>query len=480
MAEPTPVKALSRRTVLKGIVGTSSHARLTAGLAMLVAVALAGCAAPGGTTAPSDNGGTSTAPSDNGGTTTAPSDSGGTTTVTIMFPNAEFTQEYIDAFEENNHDIKIEFIEFDENRLNAMFTAGDPPDLVRGGPSANLFARGLAEPLDDYIANSALIKEDDLLSVNDMWRWDGEKRGDGPRYGLVKDFSPDTTLWQNSAVFEAAGVEPFSTTEPSSWDEVLEKAQELKAGGVEYPLGIEWQWGIAAPLQVMVEQQGGQVFSDDLKEANLNTPEALRAIQWLIKYGTSGVGVTSLNPLADGYDGPAYFGGRMAATMTGFWFGGNFANTPEAATAANTSTLVPTPTFDKRISAVLGGIGAYIPAQSDAKDEAWRVIEYFIGGQPGIDRATTGWGLPGLDSMWQYLPSDLPVHEQSVEAVKAENEFVIPLQDSPYITITQWNAILDREVLAAINGEKSAEEVAAAVTTEMNTLLAQGVDQLGG
>jgi multiple sugar transport system substrate-binding protein len=287
------------------------------------------------------------------------------------------------------------------------------------------------------------------------------------------------TLWQNSAVFEAANVEPFSTTEPPSWDEVLEKAKALKAGGVEYPLGIEWQWGIAAPLQVMVEQQGGQLFSDDLKTADLNTPEALRAIQWLVDYGTTGVGVTSLNPLADGYDGPTYFAGRMAATMTGYWFGGNWPSNPDAAKAAETSTLVPTPTFDTRISAVLGGIGAYIPAQSDAKDQAWRVIEYFIGGQPGIDRATSGWGLPGLDSMWQHLPGDLPVQQQSVDAVKAEMEFVVPLQDSPYITRTQWNAILDREVIAAINGEKSAEEVAAAVTTEMNTLLAQGVDQLG-
>ena len=294
----------------------------------------------------------------------------------------------------------------------------------------------------------------------------------------MKDFSPDTTFWQNSAVFDAAGIELFSTSEPSSWDDVLDRAKDLKAAGVEFPVGIEWQWGIANTLSTMVEQQGGQVFSDDLKTADLETPEAIRAIQWFIDYGQSGVGVTTLNPLADGYDGPVFFTDRMAATMTGFWFGGNLGS-GDGAAAGEHATLVPTPTFGEPVSAVFGGVGAWIPAQSDAKDDAWRVMEYFMAGQPAIDRASTGFGLPALESLWEYLPSDLPYQQQSIEVARAEVENLVALQDSPYITLTQWNAILDREVIAAINGEKSAAEVAAAVTAEMNDLLAQGVDQLG-
>ena len=84
-------------------------------------------------------------------------DDSGPTTVTVMFPSSEFSEEQVEAFEADNPDITIEFIEFDEARLNAMITAGDPPDLVRGSPSANLFARGLAEPLDDFVANSDII-----------------------------------------------------------------------------------------------------------------------------------------------------------------------------------------------------------------------------------------------------------------------------------------------------------------------------------
>ncbi|WP_170298528.1 extracellular solute-binding protein [Agromyces allii] len=405
-------------------------------------------------------------------------DAGGTTTVTVMYAVNEFTEDYIADFEADNPDIKIEFLEYDENRLNAMLTAGDPPDFVRGSPSANLFARGLAAPLDDYIAKSKVIKEDDLLPVNDLWRWDGKKQGDGPRYGIVKDFSPDNTLWQNEAIYEAAGVEPLSTTEPASWDDVLETAKQLKAAGVEMPLGIEWQWGIAGILNTMVQQQGGQVFSDDLTTIDLQSPEAQRAIQWFIDYGKAEVGPTSLNPLPDNQDAPSFLAGKMATTKDGFWFGGNLASEDGAAVAA-TSSMAPAPTFGERLSPALGAVGAWIPVGSDAKDQAWKVMEYFMAGQPAIDRASSGWGLPSLESLWENIPADEPYQKQSIELAKDEVNYIVPLQDSPYITATQWNGILDREIQAGIQGTKTAEEIAKAVEAEVDPLLAQGKDQLG-
>ncbi|MFS0892710.1 extracellular solute-binding protein [Microbacterium sp. 179-I 3D3 NHS] len=412
------------------------------------------------------------------GCTAGGANAAGVTTVTVMYATSEFTADQVKAFEKENPDINIEFVEFDTNRLNAMLTAGDPPDLVRGKPSANLFARELAAPLDDFLADSEVIKKDDLLPVNDLWRWNGTERGSGELYGLVKDFSPDTTFWQNEAMFEAAGVEPLSTTEPSSWDDIIEKGVALKAAGVELPIGIEWQWGIGSLFQEMVEQQGEKIFNDDLTEADVTSPEAIRAIQWLIDYGKADVGPTSLDPLAAGQDGPAYTSAEMAATMDGYWFAGQF-TAEEAARVASTSTLAPAPTFGERISAVNGAVGAWIPEGSDNKEEAWRVMEYFIGGQPAIDRAKSGWGLPGLQSMWEYLPTKEPYQQQAIEVAKQEMEYVVPLQDSPYLSVEQWNPELDKGVQAGILGEKTAKQIAEELEDRMNTLLAQGKDQLG-
>jgi len=230
-----------------------SRSVLAAGTLIAVAAALTGCSSAG-----------------------SPA---GVTTVTVMYGSEEFAPEYVEEFESENPDIKITMLEFDQTRLNAMLTAGDPPDLVRGLPSANLFARGLAAPLDSYLASSTVILESDLEPANDLWRWDGNTRGSGTLYGLVKDYSPDLTIWQNTAIFDAAGVAPFSTSEPSSWDEVLETAEALKATGIENPLGIQWQWGVSGLLQTMIEQQGGQLYDSSLTKAQLNTPEGIRAIQ---------------------------------------------------------------------------------------------------------------------------------------------------------------------------------------------------------
>ena len=399
-------------------------------------------------------------------------------TVTVMYKASEFTEDHIAAIEEMYPYITIEFIEYDQTRLNAMLTAGDPPDIVRGGPNSNLFAKGLATNLDEYIAASEIITEDDLLPANDAWRYDGTVRGQGSYYGIIKDWSPDATIWQNEALFEGTGVEPLDTTEPTGWDELLDKAIELKDAGVEYPLGLEWQWGITNLMQTMIVQQGGAVYNDDLTEVDLSTAEGERAIQWLIDYGKAGVGPTSLNPLPDGQDAPTFIAGNMAMTMDGYWFGGNL-QAEEAATVAETSTMAPAPTFGDRVSPVFGGVGGYIPSGSDDPDAAWTVLEYFMGEEPAAERASTGWGLPVLESLWDNLPAEQPYQEQAKEAALLEAEFVQPLPDSPYVTLSQWDQIVDAEITSGIKGEKDAAGVASAISEQMNTLLAQGKDQIG-
>src|SRR5438270_13894494 len=79
----------------------------------------------------------------NTSTTTGPGGKS-VTTVTVMYANNEFSQDYINAFEKANPDIKINFIVYDRTRLDAMLAANTPPDFVRGTGlgSASYSARG--------------------------------------------------------------------------------------------------------------------------------------------------------------------------------------------------------------------------------------------------------------------------------------------------------------------------------------------------
>jgi multiple sugar transport system substrate-binding protein len=363
-----------------------------------------------------------------------------------------------------------------------MLAAGDPPDITvgTGVGSANYNARGLATDLTPYLEASDVLTEDDLQPVNDAWRWDGTKSGEGPLYGIVKDWSHDNTLWYNTALFDAAGVPYLSDTEAISYDELLEIAKKLTQveGGttVVYGLGMEWQWTLYGPLAAMVQQQGESLFNDDLTEIDFTTDAAKRALQWFVDFGQSGVGPTSLNPLPDGSDFSTFAAERMAITQDGYWFGGNFAGED----ALQTVRFAPAPTMgDTRVASTFGAVGMWIPEQADHKDAAWKFMEYFMAGPPAEARAASGWGLPALKSLADRLPTDLPYQQQAAAVVENEVQYSKPLPDSPYISVTALQDAIDKYLQLAIKGELTVDEAAAQLTDELNETLAQGVDQLG-
>jgi multiple sugar transport system substrate-binding protein len=409
---------------------------------------------------------------------------GGRTTLTVMYASNELTKEHIADFESKHSDITIQLIEEDETRLNAMLASGEPPDFVRGAAvgSANGNARGLATNLDPYLARSSVLKTSDLLPVNDNWRWDGRRIGAGPYYGITKDWSQDATLWFNRELFDRTGVEHLSTTEPVTYDELLDIARRLtvRQDGktAEYGLGIEWQWGLSGPLFAMILSQGGEVYNDDLTETDLTTPEAKRALRWLVDLAQSGVAPSSLNPLADEADLSTFMAKRMAITQDGYWYGGNFVEAP--ADLQETVRMAPAPVMgDKRVSPCYAGHGAWIPDKAKNKDAAWLLMEYFMAGPPAEERARSGWGLPSLRSLLPKLPQDLPYQKDAYETAQAELAHNVPMPASPYIVGTNWITLLNQYVDQAAREQITVDTAAQQITDEINELLRQGKERIG-
>jgi multiple sugar transport system substrate-binding protein len=411
---------------------------------------------------------------------------GGRTALTVMYASNELTKQHIAEFERLNPDISIRLVEpgGDDSKLNAMLASGRPPDFVRGAAtgSANNNARELATSLDPYLDKSSVLKKSDLLPVNDNWRWDGKRIGSGPYYGITKDWSQDATLWYNRALFERAGVDELSTTEPVTYDELLRIARKLavKRNGktAVYGLGIEWQWGLSGPLFQMVLSQGGSIYNDDLTQTDLTTPEAKRALQWLVDLAQSGAAPSSLNPLPDGADLSTFMAGRMAVSQDGFWYGGNFAKASGALQA--NIRMAPAPVMGaKRVSPCYAGIGAWIPAKSKNKDAAWKLMEFFMAGPPAEERATSGWGLPALKSLLPKVPQDLPYQKAAYQTSQAELAHNVPTPASPYITSANWISTLNQYLDQAARKKISVDTAAQKITDDINKALKQGKDRIG-
>lgn len=420
----------------------------------------------------------------NTSSSTTGSSGGSKTTLTVMYANNELTPAYIKEFEKLNPDITIKFIESDATRLNAMLSAGTPPDFVRGAAvgSAQNNARGLALPLDPYLEKSKVLRKDDLLSINNSWRWDGKVSGQGPYYGISKDWSLDATLWYNQDLFNHANLSTLSSTEPITYDQLLtigKKLTSMQGGKIAvYGLGVEWDWGVDGQVLAMIKQQGGSLYTNaDYSEVDFSQPAAKNALQWYVEFMTAGIGPSSLNPIADGQDAPSFLANRMAVTQDGYWFGGNVFTASSALKTG--SRLAPAPQMgSNRYSPSFAGIGAWIPAAARHKDEAWRLMEYFMTGTPAQDRAKSGWGIPSLKSFLSKMPQDLPYQQQAYASTQNELKYSGILPDSPYINIGNYDTILKKYLLQVVKKQITLDVACQQATSDANKLLAQGKAQL--
>lgn len=404
-------------------------------------------------------------------------------TLTVMENSSDFTKAYVSEFEKLNPDIRLSLVDYDTTRLNAMLAAGTPPDFVNGNAigSASFNARGLALALDGYLAKSSVLKVDDLQPINNAWRWDGKRAGQGSIYGITKDWSLDATLWYNSAFFEKAGISAPSTTEPITYDQLFSYAEKItvKSGGKTqvYGFGTEWAWGLAMPVMAMVSQQGGQLYNSDFSQIDFTIPEAQKAIEWYVNFVIMGIGPSSIDPLPDGSDESTFAANRMGITQDGYWLGGNFTTDTNMQKNAR---LLPAPQMGtKRFSPCYAGVGAWIPAKTKHPDEAWRVMEYFMAGTPAHDRAASGWGIPSLKSLLKDMPQTMDYQKEAYASTQNELKYVGLLPDSPYTSLANISPIIDKYVIQAAKKQITVSQACQQITADTNKLLAQGKAQLG-
>jgi ABC-type glycerol-3-phosphate transport system substrate-binding protein len=403
-------------------------------------------------------------------------------TVTVMSKAGEFGPKEAKAASQALG-ITVKTVEYDLTKLTAMLASGNPPDVVRGMGATEtpyLVARDAAENLDRYFEKSTLIKADDIDPVNDVWRYDGQKQGSGPRYGLAKDYSQDATLWYNGGLFDAANLPRPSATTPVLYDDLLEIGKTLtKRQGAKVsvyglnPTGL----GPFLSLINMSTSAGGKLLSDDLASVDFSSPEAMRALTWYLDYAKAAIGPTVLNPDPNGWDGPTFQAGRMAMSLSGYWFGGLFSTDPKSAKVAH---LAPAPQFDtsRRISPCFGATGLWMPKASKNKDAAWQVMEWYLAGEPAKARASGGFGIPPLKSLQKLMPQQQPYQKEAYEVQMAEQQHLSVISFTPYVRIEAIDATINRLLPNAIKGTTSAAQLADSLNSEINKQLADGKKRL--
>jgi multiple sugar transport system substrate-binding protein len=365
-----------------------------------------------------------------------------------------------------------------------MMAAGQPPDVWRTqAPLVPQWAsRGQLLDLDPYFKASDLIHPADLTPANDYYRYKGGKIGVGPRYGMVKDWSPDETVWVRTDLFRRTGIDVPGPTDRWTYDDLWEIALKLKKKNpsLKWILDVanSYTW-IDRHVMVQLASIGKSLYPKDFSRINLTkNPAAMEAFRYSFRYAQRKMALGPENPNKNGWSGPDFIAGKVAMTQYGYWFLGM--HTGQAKASAN-SRLLTAPIWKggKRLDPTITATGWVISGKTSNPDAAWTLFEWYMGGKPARDRAGIGWGVPAQLSLFDRLPTQTAVQRNAKKTLLHElPTSKVTLQFNPNLIGLEDNTAVASAYLkyvgTAAKGKLSFEDFMKKVEADTNRAIEVG------
>jgi multiple sugar transport system substrate-binding protein len=406
----------------------------------------------------------------------------------VVVMGKELSDGDVKVFEEAHPNISIELLQPDAAKFQAMMAAGQPPDIWRTqAPLVPQWAkRGQLLNLDKYFNQSDLIHPADLTPANNYYRFKNGKLGVGPRYGMVKDWSPDETVWINTDFFKGTGIHIPGPTDRWTYDDLWEIALKLKKKNpsTKWILDVanSYAW-IDRHVMVQLASVGKSLYPNDFGHINLTkNPAAMAAFQYSFRYSQRKLDLGPENANPDGWSGPGFVTptGKVAMTQYGYWFLGQISDTKSAKVNARSRMLTaPIWKGGKHLDPTITATGWVISANTKNADAAWTLFEWYMGGKPARDRAGIGWGVPAQRSLFDRLPEKTLVqrnakktllHELPASRVTLQyNPYLVGLVDNTAVATAYQKYLAD-----AAKGKMSFKDFMKKVEADTNRAIAVG------
>jgi multiple sugar transport system substrate-binding protein len=418
------------------------------------------------------------------GTSVAPA-SKGPVTLKVMYARAEFSEDQQAQFEATHPNIKINFIEDDLTRLISMFAAGSPPDIMKanGVILPRFLISKLVLDLEPYIAASKVVKKDNLAPCHVLLKYDGKITGQGDLYGVAKDWSPEFSLFINTDALDKAGIPVPADDQPLTYTTLLDMARKLvvKEGGrtLQWGFGSEamtWAW--TQTLMESLGQLGQNLYTSDFKQMVLvDNPEAVKYVKYWFDIAKEDLSPNPLDPTST-WEGDEFTKGKLAMAQFGYWFSAM----AESDVTKGKVKMLPAPMWGGTAhrDPCAAATCTCISSQSKNAEAAWEWMEWFHAGQPAIDRAKGGWGVPALTSLYNLMPNQTPFQQQVQKVLAAEMKVAgAPLQYNPYYDAQSTNSdIWKTNLEQGLRGTVSFDEMIKNIEKANNDAIAEGVSIL--
>jgi multiple sugar transport system substrate-binding protein len=402
--------------------------------------------------------------------------------VVVMHNRAQFSEEQEAQFEADHAGITIDFLQTDMTRFFAMYAAGTPPDMLRTQAPAipQFLARDMLLDLTPYLEVSDVLNIEDLAPANNYYRaYSPLEIGDGPVYGMCKDWSPDFSMFAYTKAFEDAGLDMPDETTHLTYQEVFELARQLAVFEGDRVL----TWGYAYDgawtdrmWMNMLAELDQNLYAEGFTAINLTGSEEARAVaKYYFDLASENLTVHPLNP-SPTWIGEDFTKGTVALIQYGYWFSAM----AESDVTAGQVVMLRTATWaGVPRNPTMTATGSVLAKATKVPDAAWKVFEWYNGKEPAIARAGSGWGVPALKSMYDLMPTETEYQQQVQRVLQAELDLATPpLQFNPFISegtvVDSWNKNLQEALMGTI----TFDECLANVEAEVNTAIKEGIDRL--
>ncbi|MDP7029367.1 MAG: extracellular solute-binding protein [Phycisphaerales bacterium] len=325
----------------------------------------------------------------------------------------EIVEASLDAFEASHPGIDVQRINPGDSgqfftKLQTMMAAGEPPDVfymdyarlpvyVREGQLANIEAvasSGGQFDLADFYAPAV-----------DAFRWDGERTGAGPLWGVPKDFTT-VGFYVNLDVLERAGV-----ARPSpdwTWDDFIETATAIgRLDGVSGAEVVTWPF----VLRSMLWTEGVDVVGEDWSDLRVTDPDVqsvLRRLQsWRFDQQDALVSAE-----AEGVDPSSLFlTGRIGMVGPfGRWVVPSFRSIPAREAGGFDWDFFPLPRGQERAN-VIATVAWSMAADTKHPDEAFELLQWLVSEDVQAQQSRLGLAIPTRRSVAEsdaFIDPDIP------------------------------------------------------------------------
>jgi multiple sugar transport system substrate-binding protein len=269
-------------------------------------------------------------------------------------------------------------------------------------------------------------------------------------------------MFYNKDIFDQAGLPyPDETWDRKKFLEVAQKlTKDLDDDGKTDQFGFLW-WGSWNDYFPIVWEKGGRILSKDKKEALVNTPEFISAVQFV---GDT-INKYKIAPsLIQMREIPFFETGKVAMHVNGYWM----VSVYQKRIKNFSWDVAPLPRGEKGRVGILYGTAYSIASGSKHIKEAWELAKFLASPEIQELNVRKGLAIPALKTV---------ATKEEILALPFVKIFVEAIDYSlaPPFNL-HWNEmidIMDRKIEAVYLNKARAEEIVEDLKTELDKLLSE-------